>query len=98
MAKRTNRHSGSSFQSFLEEEGIYEKVVSTAAAELIAQELLAALHEKDISLEKLTLAMNEPREAVRRLFSGKDEEVTLKTLQNVATLLNKKIDLHLVDA
>jgi DNA-binding Xre family transcriptional regulator len=91
-----NKHAGSSFDEFLEEEGIAEEVENGAVKKLIAFQLLAALETEHISKTELAARLQTSRAALDRLLDPENDAVTLQTLKRAAAVLGKKIRLELV--
>jgi len=91
-----NKAIGSSFDDFLQEEGIYEEVENGAIKKLIAYQLLEALETEHISKTELAARLNTSRAALDRLLDPENDSVTLQTLKRAATVLGKKLKLELV--
>ena len=53
---------GSTFDSFLREEGIYEDVASAAAKRVLARQLEAAMKEKNVTRSEMARQMHTSRE------------------------------------
>lgn len=51
--KNNNPHSGSLFDDFLKEEGIYEEASSIAVKQVLARQLLHAMNDQNISKVKI---------------------------------------------
>ena len=60
------RSLGSSFDSWLREEGIYEEVTSTAIKRVLARQLEAAMKEKNVSRTEMARQMRTSRAALKR--------------------------------
>jgi DNA-binding Xre family transcriptional regulator len=86
-----NRHIGSSFDSFLEEEGIREDVELLAAKKSIALQLRKAMARTKTSERKLTAEMATSRTAVRRMLDPDDTGVTLATLAKASRALGLQV-------
>ena len=52
-----NKNIGSSFDSWLREEGIYEEVSATAIKRVVARQVEAAMKEKDLSKTEMARRM-----------------------------------------
>jgi DNA-binding Xre family transcriptional regulator len=91
-----NKAIGSSFDDFLEDEGIAEEVETGAAKKLIAYQLQAALEDEHISKTELAGRLQTSRAALERLLDPNNDSVTLHTLERAAAVLGKKIRLELV--
>jgi antitoxin HicB len=75
-----NKHVGSDFDDFLEEEGIREEVVAAALKRVISWQLAQAMQKKHITKTEMAARMNTSRAVVNRLLDEDDTGVTLATL------------------
>ena len=92
--KKENK--GSSFDSWLREEGIYEEVTSHAIKRVLSRQLEAAMKEKRVSRTEMARQMHTSRAALNRLLDPENESVTLSTLRKAATVVGREIRLELV--
>ena len=86
-----NKHIGSSFDDFLEEEGIYEEVTSHALKRVIAWQLAEAMKEKKISKSEMARRMKTSRTQVERFLDPENESVQLDTIQKAAAVVGKRL-------
>ena len=89
------RNLGSSFDSWLREEGIYEEVTSTAIKRVLARQLEAAMKEKNVSRTEMARQMRTSRAALNRLLDPENDSVTLTTLRKAAVVVGREIRLEL---
>lgn len=94
--KKENRHIGSDFDSFLEEEGILEQSETKAIKRVIAFQIKETMKEHHFTKSALAKKMHTSRSAVDRLFDPVNESVTLQTLNRAASALGKKLKVELV--
>ena len=87
---------GSTFDSFLREEGIYEEVASAAIKRVLARQLEAAMKEKNVTRSEMARQMHTSRAALNRLLDPANASVTLNTLFKAATVVGREIRLELV--
>ena len=87
---------GSSFDSWLREEGIHEEVSSTAIKRVLARQVEAAMEEQQVSKAEMAKRMQTSRAALNRLLDPNHDAVTLSTLQRAAAALGREIRLELV--
>ncbi|MBM3762385.1 MAG: helix-turn-helix domain-containing protein [Acidobacteria bacterium] len=87
---------GSSFDSWLHEEGIYNKTTSTAIKRVLARQLEAAMKDQSLSKAEMAKRMHTSRAALNRLLDPNNDAVTLSTLQKAATAVGLEIRLELV--
>ena len=88
---KKNKHIGSSFDEFLQEEGILAKAEATAVKRIIAYQIEKEMEERNISKRALAHRMNTSRSSLNRLLDPKNESVTLLTLESAALALGKKL-------
>lgn len=91
-----NNMIGSSFDSFLDEEGITEEVETGAVKKIISFQLLETLRQEHLTKTELAKRLETSRAAVDRLLDPDNESVTLLTLIKAASVLGKKLKLELV--
>ncbi|SPF38701.1 Transcriptional regulator, Fis family [Candidatus Sulfopaludibacter sp. SbA4] len=87
---------GSSFDSWLKEEGIYEEVTARAIKRVLARQVEAAMNEKKISKAEMARRMRTSRAALDRLLDPENDGVTLSTLQKAASAVGREIRLELI--
>jgi antitoxin HicB len=92
--KKTNV--GSSFDSWLREEGIYEEASSVAIKRVLARQLEAAMQEQKVSRTEMARKMHTSRAALNRLLDPENASVTLATLQKAALVVGREIRLELI--
>ncbi|MBR0098771.1 MAG: XRE family transcriptional regulator [Treponema sp.] len=91
-----NEHIGSSFDDFLEEEGIREEVENAAVKKVIALGMQSEMAAKNITKTQMAQRMGTSRAAVDRLLNPYNNAVTLATLTKAANVLGKKLVLRMV--
>ena len=87
---------GSSFDSWLQEEGIREQVTAAAIKRVLARQIEAAMEEKGLTKKAMAERMETSRSALDRLLDPDYESVTLLTLQKAAAALGRQVRLELV--
>jgi antitoxin HicB len=87
---------GSSFDSWLREEGLYEEVTATALKRVLARQLEVAMKEKQLSKAEMARRMRTSRAALDRLLDPEYDAVTLSTLRKAALALGRQVRLELV--
>lgn len=88
---------GSSFESFLEEEGMLEAVNEAAVKEVIAWQVAQGMAHRGYTKTALAVAMNTSRTQVNRLLDPSNTGVAMHTLYRAAAVLGKKLRIELVD-
>ncbi len=92
----TNKHIGSSFDDFLEEEGLLEKCTEASIKRVLAWQLKQEMKEKELSKTALAKKMKTSRASLDRLLDPTNESVTLQTMEKAASVLGRKLRLELV--
>ena len=90
------KHIGSSFDSWLEKEGILEEVSSTAIKRVLARQITDAMKEQALNNTEMAKRMHTSRAAVVRLLDPNNEAVTLSTLSKAAHAVGRELYLELV--
>ena len=91
-----NTHIGSSFDSFLEEEGIKEEVENTAVKKIISLGMKKEMNAVGITKTEMAERMGTSRAAVDRFLNPYNNAVTLSTLVKAANVLGKKLVIRIV--
>jgi antitoxin HicB len=87
---------GSTFDSWLREEGLYEEVSATAIKRVVARQVEAAMREKGFTKAEMARRMHTSRAALDRLLDADNDAVTLGTLRKAAAVVGREIRLELV--
>lgn len=96
MTKPKKGRVGSTFDSFLKEEGIYEDVTARAIKRIIARQLGSLMHEKGLTKSELAKRMKTSRAQLDRLLDPDNEAVTLGTLARAAQAVGRQLRFELV--
>lgn len=91
-----NRHFGSSFESWLDEEGIREEVTAAAAKSVIAEQIAAEMKRQKISKVRMAELMQTSRAQVDRLLDPTSGAATVDTLLRAARAVGRELRLELV--
>lgn len=94
---KKNKHIGSSFENFLEEEGILEEVNAAVIKSIIAQNLKLHMEKHEITQTEMAKLLGTSRSALQRLLDPENYSVTLLTVNRAASVLGKRINMKLVD-
>ena len=96
--KRTRRCSAklSTLDDFLEEDGKRAEFEAVAIKEVLAWQITEAMRKGNLSRKSLAECMKTSRSQISRLLDPKNGNVTLNTLQRVATIVGRKLRLELV--
>jgi antitoxin HicB len=91
-------HSGSSFDSFLEEEGIRGEVEAVAVKRVLAWELERAMRQQHRTKRAMAKELRTSRSQLDRLLDPKNVSVSLDTIARAATVLGKRVTVRIVAA
>ena len=91
-------HSGSTLDSFLEEEGILEEVEAVAVKRVIAWQLAEAMKAGKISKKAMAERLGTSRSQLDRLLDPENSAVHLQTIARAARAVGKRLKLDMVDA
>jgi antitoxin HicB len=100
-AKKHNKktdHSGSSFDEFLEEDGIREEVEAVAIKRVLAWQLERAMREQQKTKRVMARQLHTSRSQLDRLLDPRNVSVTLDTVARAARALGKQLIIRVADA
>lgn len=87
---------GSNFDDFLAEQGILEVCEEQAIKEILADQIRAAMQEKQLSKTAMARRMKTSRQALDRLLDPSNVGVTLSTMQKAASAVGRTLRLELL--
>jgi len=87
---------GSSFDSWLREENIYEETTAGAIKRVLARQVEAAMADQGVTKTEMARRMRTSRAALNRLLDPQNDSVTLTTLQKAAAAVGREVRLELV--
>jgi antitoxin HicB len=90
-----DKHIGSDFDDFLEEEGILAETETAAVKRVIAFQVEKMMKEQNLSKTEMSRRMNTSRAALDRLLDPTNDAVTLQTLDRAARALGKRLQIHI---
>ena len=96
--KRKNRHIGSSFESFLVEQGLYEEVTAIAWKRVLSWEVSEAMKREGISKAEMARRMKTSRSYLERFLDPNNPNVLLETVQKAASAVGMRLTIGLLDA
>jgi antitoxin HicB len=91
----SKKHMGSSIDTFLKEEGIFEEAQAQAIKEVVAWQLGQAMKKKKISKARMAAMLRTSRTQVDRLLDPKND-ITLSSLQRAAAVVGRRVTIELV--
>jgi transcriptional regulator with XRE-family HTH domain len=91
----TNKHLGSSFDEFLEQEGLRADTEAAAIKRVIAYQIEMEMTRVKLSKSAMAEKMHTSRTALDRLLDPSNVSVTLQTLERAALALGKSLKVEL---
>jgi antitoxin HicB len=98
--KQTNRahdQSGSTFDSFLEQEGVRDEAEAVAVKRILVWQLEQAMRQQKKTKQAMARALHTSRSQLDRLLDPQNTAVTINTVARVARLLKKRLVLRLAE-
>ncbi len=86
---------GSSFDDFLDDDGLLETCEKQAIKEILADQIQAAMASEGLNKTTMAKRMNTSRQSLDRLLDPTNTGVTLRTLQRAASVVGRKLTLEL---
>lgn len=93
-----NKHSGSSFDSFLKEEGLLEEISAAALKRVIAWQIEQLMKKHAMTKSTLAQRMQTSRAQVDRLLDRDNPALTLESLSGAARALGQVVRIELLPA
>lgn len=97
MAKTTksNPHTGSSFDDFLKEDGIYEEVQARALKRALSEQLDDAMQSSNINKVNMAQRMATSRSQLDRVLDPSNLSIQLDTLVKAASAVGRTVEIRL---
>ena len=95
--QRKNIHSGSSFDDFLEKEGIKNEVESAAIKRVLAWQFEQEMAKQQKTKQGMARELKTSRSQLDRLLDPANTAVSLETLARAANVLGKRLVLEIRD-
>jgi antitoxin HicB len=96
-AKRKINHSGSSFDSFLDEQGIRHEAEAIAAKRVLAWQIARTMKQQQKTKQALARELRTSRSQLDRLLDPENTAVTLETVSRAARALGKRLVVKIVE-
>ncbi len=93
--KKQNPHIGSSFESWLEEQGLREEATAAAIKSVLSMQIAAAMKDKGLTKTHMAEIMQTSRAQVDRLLDPENMNATLETLLRAARAVGRELHLEL---
>ncbi len=92
---KTNQHTGSSFDDFLKDEGIFEEVQAKALKRALVEQLNDAMQSGKLSKVVMAQRMVTSRSQLDRVLDPENLSIQLDTLFKAATAVGKTVEISL---
>lgn len=86
-----NKHAGSGFDNFLQEEGLLAETEAVAIKRVLAFQLEKEMEERKLSKLAFARQMKTSRSSLDRLLDPDNSSVTLLTLEKAAAVLGRQL-------
>lgn len=87
---------GSSFDDFLEDEGMLAKAEAVAIKRVIAFQLEETMKKEHITKTEMARRMNTSRSALNRLLDPLNTSITLATIESAVAAMGKRLKIQVV--
>jgi predicted XRE-type DNA-binding protein len=91
-----NPHTGSDFDDFLREEGLYEECSAIAIKRVLARQLAEEMKQKKITKTEMATRMQTSRTQLDRLLDPEKTGVSLDTIQRAASVVGRQLRIELI--
>ena len=92
---KTNKHSGTSFDDYLIEEGVFEEVQAKALKRALAEQLSDAMQSSNLSKVVMAQRMVTSRSQLDRVLDPDNLSIQLDTLIKAARAVGKTVEIRL---
>jgi predicted XRE-type DNA-binding protein len=96
--RRRHDYSGSTFDEFLDEQGIREEVEAVATKRVLAWQLEQAMKQQQKTKQAMARDLHTSRSQLNRLLDPQNTAVSLETITRAAKVLGKKVIVRIADA
>jgi predicted XRE-type DNA-binding protein len=87
---------GSSFESYLQEQGTLEETTAIAVKRVLAWQLEQAMEKKQLSKNQMAKAMKTSRSQLDRILDPDNDRIQLATLTAAARVVGRQLRIELV--
>jgi antitoxin HicB len=92
---KTNKHSGTNFDDYLIEEGVFEEVQAKALKRALAEQLSDAMQSGNLSKVAMAQRMVTSRSQLDRVLDPDNLSIQLDTLIKAARAVGKTVEIRL---
>jgi predicted XRE-type DNA-binding protein len=91
-----NPYTGSSFDDFLEEEGLYEECTAIAIKRVLAHQLSQEMKRQNLTKTEMAKQMQTSRAQLNRLLDPEKTGVSIDTITRAASVVGRQLRIELV--
>ena len=91
-----NPHTGSSFDDFLQEEGLYAECSASAIKRVLARQLTEEMKRQNLTKSEMAKQMQTSRAQLDRLLDPEKTGVSIETITRAATVVGRQLRIELV--
>ncbi len=91
-----NPYTGSSFDDFLQEEGLYESCTAIAIKRVLARQLEEEMKRQNLTKTEMAHLMQTSRSQLNRLLDPEQTGVSIETITRAASAVGRQIRIELV--
>lgn len=91
-----NPYTGSDFDDFLQEEGLYQECSAVAIKRVLARQLAEEMKQKKITKTEMANRMQTSRAQLDRLLDPEKTGVSIDTIQRAASVLGRQLRIELI--
>jgi hypothetical protein len=96
MSRKKKGRIGSSFDSFLKEEGLHEEASAVAVKRVLAWELERAMTDGGVTKNEMAKRMHTSRSQLDRILDPDNDKIQLDTVFKAARALGREVKLELI--
>ncbi|MCH8811534.1 MAG: XRE family transcriptional regulator [Gemmatimonadetes bacterium] len=96
MVSKTKGRIGSSFETYLQEQGTLEETTAIAVKRVLAWQLEQAMEKKQLSKNQMAKAMKTSRSQLDRILDPDNDRIQLATLTAAARVVGRQLRIELV--
>ena len=91
MKNVKNKHIGSDFNDFLQEQNLLDECETSTIKRVLAWQLEQAMKDSNISKAELARRMHTSRAVIARLLNPDNPALTLQTMEKAARAVNRRL-------
>jgi len=93
--RENNKHRGSRFEDFLEEEGILEECTAVAVKRVVAMQIMDEMKKEHLTKVALSGRMHTSRAQLNRILDPDETGTSIDALTRAAVAMGKRLEIRL---